>query len=313
MERNVNISVVIPLLNEEASLRELCSELKPALKTVSEDYEIIFIDDGSTDNSFLTLEHLHKIDPKIKVIQFRKNYGKSAALTVGFKEAKGTFVFTIDSDLQDDPKDIPVFLEELNRGYDLVSGWKVKRKDSLSKILASRLFNFMTSFMSGVRIHDFNCGFKCYKREVIENIKIYGELYRFIPVLAAWKGFKVGEIKIAHHPRRYGKSKFGLERFGRGLFDFLTILFLTKFAHRPLHFFGAAGLLLTISGLSICIYLTSLWFRGFRPIGNRPLLLLGVLLLISGIQFISIGLIGELITSKFHKEEEGYFIKERLI
>lgn len=306
------ISIIIPIFNEEKSILELYKNLKETLDAINKEYELIFIDDGSTDSSFALLEKLHKSDTKIKVIQFRNNFGKSAAIIAGFKEAKGLIIFTMDGDLQDDPKEIPYFLEEINKGYDLVSGWKVHRQDPLSKILPSRVFNFVTSFMTGVKLHDFNCGFKCYKREVIKEIKIYGELYRFIPVFAFWLGFKIGEIKVRHHHRKFGKSKYGIERIGRGFFDFLTVLFLTKYARRPLHFFGTSGMLSVFAGFSICTYLTFLWFTGYGPIGNRPLLLLGVFLILFGIQFISIGLIGELVINSLHKDEDMFVIKERL-
>lgn len=308
---NVDISVVIPVLNEEKNIEELSKQLKKPLDALRRSYELIFVDDGSTDNSFSILERLHKIDPKVKVIQFRKNYGKSAVFTAGFKEARGEFVFTIDGDLQDDPKEIPRFLEEIDKGYDLVSGWKIERKDSLSKIIPSKLFNLTTSLLTGVRLHDFNCGFKCYRKEVVKEIKIYGELYRYIPVLVAWRGFRVTEIKVAHRPREFGKSKFGIGRFTKGFLDFLTVTFLTKYARRPLHFFGITGSLLFTVGFLICSYLSFYWFTGHR-LGNRPLLLFGVLLILSGIQFISIGLVGEMITEKFYKDGDDFTIRSKL-
>jgi len=309
----VDISVVIPILNEGESILQLYEQLKESLDKIGKSYEVIFIDDGSTDNSFLVLEQLNKINAKIKAIQLRKNYGKSTALTVGFKEAKGAIVFTIDGDLQDDPKELPRFLEKINEGYDLVSGCKVNRKDSLSKVLSSKVFNFFTSLMSNVKIHDFNCGLKCYKKEAIEGIKIYGELYRYIPVLVANKGFKIGEIKVEHHPRKFGRSRFGIERFSHGFFDLLTVLFITKYTKKPLHFFGTCGFIISGTGFLICLHLSMLWLTGHRPIGNRPLLLLGVLLLIWGAQFISIGLVGELVTSSFHNDEDSYLIKKKIL
>jgi len=308
----VDISVVIPVLNEYATILELHRQLKESLDSTGKDYELIFIDDGSTDNSFLLLERLCSGDPKTKVVQFRGNFGKSAAYTEGFREARGAIIFTIDGDLQDDPKEIPRFLEEISKGYDLISGWKVRRHDPLSKVIASRIFNFVISLMSGIKIHDFNCGFKCYRSEVCKSFKIYGELYRLIPVLAAWKGFRVGELQVQHRPRISGKSKFGTQRLARGFFDFLTVLFLTRFARRPLHFFGTVGTLVSGAGFLICLYLSTLWVKGYRPIGNRPLLLLGVLMLILGIQFLSLGLIGEMITSKFPEEEDASIVRKRI-
>ncbi len=304
------ISVVIPLYNEEKSLAELHNRIILSLQSLSSNYELIFVDDGSTDNSFSVIRDLHKRDDRVKAIRFRKNFGKASALSAGFKEAEGTTIITIDADLQDLPEEIPTLIKKMDEGYDLVSGWKVKRKDPLLRRIASRLFNSVTSFYTGVKIHDFNCGLKCYRREVIEELDLYGELHRYIPAIANWKGFKVGQAKVNHQPRIHGKSKFGSERYLRGLFDLLTIIMLTKYPEKPLHFFGLLGTILSLAGLAINVYMALLRLSG-KWISNRPLLLLGILLLILGIQFIFFGLMGELIVFSSQKDI-SYTVKEKL-
>ena len=306
----VIFSVVVPLYNEEESLVELHRRLTLALQSLSDKFEIIFVDDGSTDNSFAVLKTLHEKDDRVKVIRFRKNFGKSPALSAGFKEAQGEIIITLDADLQDLPEEIPALVQKIEAGYDLVSGWKFKRKDPFIRKIASRLFNRVTSFYTGMKLHDFNCGLKCYRREVIDELDLYGELHRYIPAIANWKGFKVGEVKVDHHPRIHGKSKFGSERYLRGLFDLLTVIMLTKYPEKPLHFFGLLGTILSFSGLAINIYLGIVRLSG-KWIGNRPLLLLGILLLILGVQFIFFGLMGELIVFSSQKET-SYTVKERL-
>ncbi len=270
-----DISIVIPLFKEEKSIRELYQKLKKVLTKIGKRYEIIFIDDGSKDNSFSLLEELHKQDKNIKVIQFRKNFGKSAALDAGFQSAQGEIVITMDGDLQDDPEEIPKFLAELKKGYDLISGWRIKRKDRLSKRLSSKIFNRVTSLLTGIKIHDLNCGFKAYRKEVIDNFRVYGELHRFIPVLVQWQGFKVGEIKVIHRPRKYGKTKFGPPRFMSGFFDLLTTLFITRYTTKPLHFFGLIGLVLFLLGLGINLFLVIWKYTvGLIISSGHPLLLL---------------------------------------
>ena len=305
------LSVIIPLFNEEKSLSSLYRELKAILKHSGKSYEIIFVDDGSNDNSWSVLERLHAQDKDIRGIQFRKNSGKAAALSAGFKCAEGKVIVTMDADLQDDPGEIPEFVKKLDEGYDLVSGWRFKRRDPLSKTLPSKIFNNLTSMLTGIRIHDFNCGFKAYREEVVKDIQVYGELHRYIPVLAHWKGYKIGEIKVKHHPRSHGKSKYSLERFFRGLLDLVTVMFLTRYMRRPLHLFGSIGLLLFSVGLIINIYLAVLWFLG-QGIGARPLLFLGVLLMLIGFQIVSTGLIGEILIGARGRADEDYSIKRIL-
>lgn len=305
------ISLLIPLFNEEESLPILYRELRETLEVLGIDYEIIFVDDGSTDRSFFVLERIHQEDNNVKVIQLRKNFGKSAAMAAGLAIVRGELIITLDADLQDNPEEIPHFIEKMREGYDLICGWRVDRFDPFFKRWSSRVFNFTTSFFTNVRLHDFNCGFKAFRSEVAKEIKIYGELHRYIPVFASWRGFKVGELKVRHRPRRFGKSKFGVERFFRGFWDFLTVFFLTKYMRRPLHFFGPVGLLAFLLGLIVNLYLSILWFSG-TPIGGRPLLILGVLLMILGIQSISIGLLGEMITSKYHQDESNFPVRRKL-
>lgn len=305
MANEVTISAVIPLFNEEGSLSELYARLVENL-TPFQTWEIIFIDDGSTDGSLEKLRDIHNADSRVKVISFRKNFGKSAALNAGFQVAAGKYVVTLDADLQDDPAEIPNLIRKLEEGYDLVSGWKKKRRDPLSKKLPSRLFNFVTGLFSGLRLHDFNCGLKAYRHDVIEGLVVYGEMHRFLPALAHWDGFKVTEIPVVHHPRKYGSTKFGASRFINGFLDLLTIEFLVRYKKKPMHLFGTLGVLLTVAGFVILAYLTWGWLHGIW-IGNRPIFLLGILLVVFGAQSFSIGLIGELLTRSFADKRESAF------
>ena len=309
--RHHEISVVIPLYNEEESLNELARQLKSALTPLGVSFEVLFVDDGSTDRSFDRLKEIHRHDQRFRIIRFRRNYGKSAALSIGFQHARGSHIVTLDADLQDDPSEIPKVLEMLRSGYDLVSGWKKKRHDPISKRIPSRLFNFVVAKLTGIRIHDFNCGLKGYRREVARDIRVYGELHRYIPVLAHWAGYQIGEVVVQHHPRKHGTTKFGLGRFWKGLLDFLTVLFTTRFFRRPLHLFGLWGLIAFIAGFAIDAYLSVLWLLNLTALSNRPLFIVGFVLIIVGIQFISIGLIGEMIT-KGQQFEREYSIKEIL-
>jgi glycosyltransferase involved in cell wall biosynthesis len=290
----MDISIVIPLLNEADSLVELTDRIYEQLKPTNKQFEIVYIDDGSTDGSFEVLNRLKKTHPEIHIIQFKRNFGKSAALSEGFKVASGAIVITMDADLQDDPEEIPRLVNEIESGYDLVSGWKKKRNDPITKTIPSKFFNIATRRLTGIQIHDFNCGLKAYRRDVIKAIPVYGELHRYLPVLAHWLGFRVGELVVKHHARQYGYSKFGVRRFFNGFFDLLTVLFITRFRQKPLHLFGFMGLGSSMLGLLILLYLSILWFDG-QGIGQRPLFFLGVLLIIVGVQFFSIGLIGEML------------------
>jgi len=304
------ISFVIPTYNEEQSLEKLYRLIEkhvPAGHT----FEIIFVDDGSTDGSLGVLKQLHAQDPRIKVVRFRRNFGKAAALMAGFDHAEGEVVFTMDADLQDDPEEIPRFLAELDKGYDLVSGWKYPRLDPITKTAPSKLANFAIRAGTGIKLHDFNCGYKAMRKEVAKEIKLYGELHRYVPVLAHWRGFNVTEIKVRHHPREFGSSKYGFKRLSRGLFDFITVIFLVQYTRRPLHFFGWMGLIALFLGLVIDGYLSVLWFMGIT-IGHRPLLTLGTLLITVGAQFFSLGLLAEMISYSILSREDEYTIREVL-
>ena len=304
------ISIVIPLLNEEESIRPLVEEINNAVSSISPDHEILFIDDGSTDNSLKIIKDLARTNKKIRYISFRKNYGKSAALNVGFNNANGDIIITMDADLQDDPDEIPNLLSKLEEGYDLVSGWKKKRFDPFIKKHSSRFFNFVTGLMTGIKIHDFNCGLKAYRKEVVKNLDVHGELHRYIPVMAYWKGFRVSEIVVKHHPRRYGKTKFGISRFFKGFLDLITVIFTTRYIQRPMHLFGFVGGLFFLLGVLVDGFLTYEWLFRSKFINNRPLFFLGILLIIVGIQFFSVGLLGEIMVhnSNFDKD---YNIKEK--
>lgn len=305
------ISVLIPLYNEEESLTELHQKLTDVCSKLKKSYEIVFIDDGSSDNSYQVLENIYRIDRNIRIHQFRKNYGKSAALTYGFKKVAGKIVITMDADLQDDPEEIPNLIEKLENGYDLISGWKKKRHDPFIKRTTSKFYNWVTGKLSGIKIHDFNCGLKAYRCEIVKEIQIYGQLHRFIPVLAHWNGYKVGETPVRHHARKYGITKFGPWRFAAGLFDLVTVIFLNKFKRRPLHLFGSFGLISLLTGMVINLVLAIQRIFANQYLSNRPLLFLGVLLVIIGIQFISIGLLGEMITET-QKQNYDYSIKNSL-
>lgn len=290
-----DLSIIIPINNEEENIVPLYQNLSEQLHRIQRTYEIIIVDDGSIDATFENITQLNMQDPCIKIIKLRKNFGKSTALNVAFQLAKGQVIITMDGDLQDDPGDIPQFLAKIDEGFDLVSGWKYHRFDPLSKTIPSKFFNKITFLFTGVDIHDFNCGFKAYKSVVIKNIPLYGEMHRYIPALAAWKGFKITEIKIRHHPRMSGKSKYGFSRLIKGVLDLITVKFLTNYASRPLHIFGLAGILSVFIGVVIGIYLVILKFLEDISIGERPMLMLAVLLVLIGFQFISLGLLGEMI------------------
>ena len=299
MSQEVFLSVVIPVFNEEESLPLLCEKLHAVLERLDKQCEVIFVDDGSTDRSFDVMRELRDVYPSIRAVRFRRNYRKAAALATGFSEARGEVIITMDADLQDDPEEIPRLLAKLEEGCDLVSGWKKKRHDPISKTLPSRLFNKVTSMVAGIRLHDFNCGLKAYRQEVCEDALpyLYGELYRFLPAIAHWAGYRVEEISVQHHPRRFGYSKFGTKRLLNGFLDLMTITFVVRFMTTPMHVFGTFGLFSTLAGSIVCGYVALLRFE-FGNIQNRhPLLLLGVLLVIVGIQFFSTGLLGDMIAS----------------
>lgn len=307
-DKKKKLTIVIPVFNEEEGLRELHEKLTEAL---SNKYivEYIYIDDGSTDSSFNVLEELkEKAHEAVILIRLRKNCGKSAALSLGFSHAHNPYVVTLDADLQDDPEDIPKLINSLDSGYDLVAGWRVNRQDRQRKLMLSAIFNAIVSHVSGVHIHDHNIGLKAYKLQVIKEVKLYGELHRFLPILAAARGFKITEVKITHHPRKYGVSKFGTKRIFHASFDLLSTLFLLSFKNRPLQLFGRIGSFTSLLGIIVLTYLSVLHFLG-ESIGRRPLLLLGILLFLFGVQLILTGFLGELITS-YHYSDMDYPVDE---
>jgi len=294
------VSIVVPLLNEEATLGPLYAEVGAALAESGFAWELVYVDDGSTDGSYRELLRLHDLHPNVRVVRLRRNFGKAAALAAGFEEAAGEVVVTMDADLQDDPAEIPRLVAKLDEGYDLVAGWKRDRKDPLVRRVVSHVYNTATRLATGVRLHDMNCGLKVYRAEVLDHVRLYGERHRFVPVLAHHFGYSVTELPVNHRPRLNGRSRFGIERYLRGPFDLLTIVFMGRYRYRPLHLFGGVGVMLGLSGFGILLYLTTVKIGG-AGIGDRPLLLLGVLLVVVGIQFLSLGLIGEMLTSQ-HEE-----------
>jgi glycosyltransferase involved in cell wall biosynthesis len=296
------ISVVVPVFNEERSVALLYEELQAALDPLDEPWEALYVDDGSTDDTFGALTRLHARSDNVRVIRLRRNFGKAAALAAGFAQASGGAIVTIDGDLQDDPAEIPRLLAKLAEGFDLVSGWKTRRRDPVTRRVPSRIFNWTASRIAGVRLHDMNCGLKAYRAEVVHGLTLYGELHRFIPVLAHERGYRVGELPVNHRPREHGRSRYGLERYLRGFLDLLTVTFIGRYRQRPLHLFGGLGLGLALVGFVVLVYLTIVKLTG-HAIGERPLLTLGVLLVVVGLQFFSLGLLGELVTS--HHEERA--------
>ncbi|MFQ5568214.1 MAG: glycosyltransferase family 2 protein [Rhodothermales bacterium] len=306
-----DLTVVVPVFEEEESLPELARQIQAACEAEGFSFEVLFIDDGSQDGSWQVIQGLHAADTRFCGLRFRRNYGKSAALDAGFEQAQGRYVLTMDADLQDDPAEIPALVAMLEEGCDLVSGWKKKRHDPLRKTIPSRFFNLITRIVSGIKLHDFNCGLKAYRREVVKSIHVYGEMHRYIPLLAKWEGYeRIGEKVVHHRARQYGRTKFGLERYIRGFLDLISVAFLTRFAARPLHFFGMLGTLAFLGGIAISLWLSidKLFFG--NPIGDRPLLLFGALLILLGAQLFSTGLLGDMIIRRRMEEGRVYQISE---
>jgi glycosyltransferase involved in cell wall biosynthesis len=292
----MDFSFVIPILNEKDSLAQLTSEIIAQVEGRA--YEIIFVDDGSRDGSFELLSSLAATNPAIRIVKFRRNFGKAAALQYGFHLAKGNVVFTLDGDLQDDPSEIPNFLAKLDEGYELVSGWKKKRKDPWHKVLPSRIFNFITARTFHLKLRDYNCGFKAYRLSLVKELNIYGEMHRYIPALAHALGYRIAEIPVKHRKRVHGRSKYGLERYLRGFFDLMTVKMVTHYVKSPLYLFGRIGLASSFLGVLLTLYLSVLKIFFGQPLSNRPLLFLGILMILGGLQFISLGLISELIINR---------------
>lgn len=311
MEEKKEISIIIPAYNEAENLPFLCGEISEIMNGISDDYEIIIVDDGSSDKTQEVVENLYNNDQRhIIGIHFRANFGKASALKAGFREAKGKIVFTMDADLQDDPKEIPNFIAKIKEGYDLVSGWKQNRKDSFVKNTSSKFFNLITSLFSKIKLHDFNCGFKAYRSEVAKGLDLYGQLHRYIPVIAGNQGYKIAEIPVHHRKRKFGKSKYGPVRFLNGFLDLLTVMILTKYFKRPAHFFGGVGAMALGTGFIIGLYITYLKLVYGNIQGRLPLFIAGILLIMIGVQLISLGLIGEMFVKISGKEDDFYEIKE---
>jgi glycosyltransferase involved in cell wall biosynthesis len=307
------LSVVIPVFDEAESVERLFVSLASALTQLNMRSEVVFIDDGSRDATLSNLSAIAARDPRVRVISLRRNFGKTAALLAGFQEATGDVIVTMDGDLQDDPKELPRFLAAIEGGYDLMSGWKRKRRDPLSKTLPSRLFNLTVRRTTGIPLHDFNCGYKAYRHEVLDELKLYGELHRFTPVMAYWRGYRVGELEVQHHPRQFGRSKFGVGRLFKGLLDFVKVLFLTRYLQRPLQLFGLLGILLLLAGVAGFAYLFVLKLLGQSVFSSHgPLLFLSGILIVSGLQLFMLGLIGEMLRHySFHPDDE-YSVKARV-
>mgnify|MGYP006291423015 CR=1 FL=1 len=306
------LSIVVPAYEEAESLPELAERLRAVCTEADLSFRVWIIDDGSRDGTWETVQDLHEDDDRFVGLRFQRNYGKSAALAVGFERVQGEYVVTIDADLQDDPTEIPALVEMLEEGgYDLVSGWKKNRKDPPRKTIPSRFFNWVTRLTSGLPLHDFNCGLKVYRREVVKNVNVYGELHRYIPLLAKWAGYdRVAEKPVKHHPRKYGETKFGVERFVQGFLDLITVVFLTRYAVRPMHFFGSLGTLTFGAGFLINLWLSIDKLVFGNPIGYRPLLLLGLLLILFGAQMFTTGLLGEMIIQPRMEDTASYVVGE---
>lgn len=310
----VEISLVIPVLDEENSVEPLHREVDAVMRTVGRSYEIVFVDDGSGDDTLAQLESIASADSTVRVISLRRNFGKTAALVAGFRESSGAIVVTMDGDLQDDPAEIPRFLASIQAGSDLVVGWKRERHDPLGKTAPSRVFNGVVRRASGIMLHDFNCGFKAYRRDVLDDLRLYGDMHRFVPVMAAWKGYEVAELPVNHRERSHGRSKFGAGRMISGMFDFIRVLFLTRYMQKPLQLFGGTGIILFLGGLGAGVYLAVLKFAYGQSIGisHLPLLLLTVLLILFGAVLFAIGLVGEMQRHLGYRATDEYSVKRRI-
>ncbi len=306
-----DVSIVIPAFNEAASIAPLSVEIRESCEGAGLVFEVWLIDDGSQDDSWTEILRQCEVDPRFHAIRLRRNYGKSAALAAGFEHVNARVVVTMDADLQDDPREIPPLVQAIDQGQDLVSGWKKFRKDPWTKTFPSRFFNMVTRIVSGIALHDFNCGLKAYRIEVVKSLRIYGEMHRYIPLLAKWQGFtRIDELPVHHRVRQHGESKFGFERYVRGFLDLVTVIFLTRFGVRPMHFFGSIGLLAFLGGFLISLWITIDKLMYDNPVGDRPSLLLGALLIMVGVQFMCTGFLGDLILRERMKDSRPYEITE---
>lgn len=303
-----DISFILPIYNEQDSIAELAGEILAVTAENDLRAELLFIDDGSTDGSADAVKQLMKKHPEVGFIEFRRNFGKAAALSAGFEEATADTIVTMDGDLQDNPHELPKMLDAL-KNADCVSGWKINRQDPIDKTLPSRIFNAVVGRLSGIKMNDFNCGYKAYRRQAVQALDLYGEMHRFIPVLLHWQGFRVAEVAIEHRARKFGHSKYGFSRILKGFFDLLTVILTTRFRTRPLHIFGSIGLLMSLVGVGLLVYLSVLWFMGLGPIGNRPLLFLGMLMLLLGVNSVGIGLVAEFVQNATAHNKPSYFVR----
>jgi glycosyltransferase involved in cell wall biosynthesis len=312
----LKISIILPVFNEEENLLDMNAEITGVVEKMDVDYEIIYVDDGSSDRSFEILCTLREENHNIKVIQFRRNFGQTAGLAAGFDHATGDVIISMDSDRQNDPNDIPMMLEKINEGYDLVSGWRFDRQDAwLSRKLPSKMANSLISKITGVKLHDYGCSLKAFRKDVIENIRLYGEMHRFIPAIASWMGVRIAEVKVNHRARVAGTSKYGISRTFRVILDLITVKFLLQYSARPIHFFGGIGMASGVIGFLIAFVLTIQRFFFAVPMGDRPLLLLAILLMFIGLQFITFGLLGELMTRTYHEAQNKpvYVVRQALL
>lgn len=311
----IDVSIVIPLFNEIENIAELHSAISPVISSMNKSIEVIYVDDGSMDGTFEELQKIASNDPSVWVIRLRRNFGQAAAFSAGFDSARGDVIVTMDGDLQNDPADIPLLIEKIDQGYDIVSGWRVKRQDNfITRRLPSMIANALISRVTGVKLHDYGCSLKAYRQEVVKNIHLYGELHRFIPAIASWMGILVAEVPVNHFPRKHGRSKYGLGRTLRVMLDLITVKFMLNYATRPLQIFGLAGMVSFLTGLVISGYLTILRLFYGEALSDRPILLLGVLLIMLGVQLILMGLLGELIVRTYHESQDKpiYAIREVL-
>jgi glycosyltransferase involved in cell wall biosynthesis len=311
-EEHLDFSVVVPVYNEASNLPELHNEIEASCQKLKKNYEIIFVDDGSQDESILVLKRLLKKDSRIRIIQLRKNFGQTAALSAGFDHARGNVIITLDADLQNDPQDFGLLLDKVDEGYDIVSGWRVKRKDKfLTRRFPSFIANWLISKITRVKLHDYGCTLKAFRREVVQQIKLYGELHRFIPAIASNMGVAITEVKVNHRQRRYGKSKYNISRLPKVILDLLTVKFLLSYSTRPLQIFGVFGLICGVIGGILGVWLAYVRLIQRQGISGRPLLLLSILLIVIGIQFITLGLLAEIVVRAYHESSEKriYFIR----
>jgi len=311
----IELSIVLPVYNEAESLPQLHAALTEVLSEHGRPYELLFVDDGSMDESFSVLERIQAEDPHLRVVRLRRNFGQTAAMSAGIRFARGRFIIPMDADLQNDPKDIPRLMAKIEEGYDVVSGWRVNRKDTfLSRRLPSMLANWLIGRVTGVKLHDYGCSLKAYRAEIVKNVPLYGEMHRFIPALASWYGSRIAEIPVTHHPRRHGKTKYGIGRTLRVILDLITVKFLLSFSTQPLHIFGFWGAVSLVAGTGICTYLTVMRLFFGQELARRPILLLGVLLIFTGIQFISMGLLAEMLARTYHESQDKpiYVVRDTL-